>query len=285
MAYAERGTPHLTVSKQKGAVMHNDTNDSVTIKNESLPFQQIPNWILESDISAQAIRLYLLFQKYGNNKTKVSFWSRKKMAAQMSVSPATMDRAKKELIDIGALCQINRFTEDENWTSNMYHVHWDKNTNCKVLIPGGVKNEDTHTVYEEPPLITGDELTNNHLELRTNELSTRTYGDEEIRLANLLAELIIANGSKKPKVTKRWYSDIEKLHRIDGRSYEQIEAAIKWSQNDSFWVSNIQSPGSLRAKYDQMRLQAQRGQKQSAVTKTLNWLTNINWDEQKEIGK
>lgn len=265
--------------------MHNDTNDSVTIKNESLPFQQIPNWILESDISAQAIRLYLLFQKYGNNKTKVSFWSRKKMAAQMSVSPATMDRAKKELIDIGALCQINRFTEDENWTSNMYHVHWDKNTNCKVLIPGGVKNEDTHTVYEEPPLITGDELTNNHLELRTNELSTRTYGDEEIRLANLLAELIIANGSKKPKVTKRWYSDIEKLHRIDGRSYEQIEAAIKWSQNDSFWVANIQSPGSLRAKYDQMRLQAQRGQKQSAVTKTLNWLTNINWDEQKEIGK
>jgi len=264
--------------------MHNNNNDSVTIKNESLPFQQIPNWILESDISAQAIRLYLLFQKYGDNKTKVSFWSRKKMAAQMGVSPATMDRAKKELIDIGALCQINRFTADENWTSNMYHVHWNKNINCKVLIPEAIKNEDTHTVYDEPPLIIGDELTNNHIELRTNEL-TRTYGDDVINACNLLADLIEQNGSKRPDVTDNWLRDMERLHRIDGRSWEQITAAINWVQNDSFWRANVMSPSKLRAQYDQLRLKAQAQQKQSAVTKTINWLTNINWDEQKEIGK
>ena len=233
--------------------MHNNTNDSVTIKNESLPFQQIPNWILESDISAQAVRLYLFFQKYGDNKTKVSFWSRRKMSDAMGVSPATMDRAKKELIEIGALCQINRFTEDENWTSNMYHTHWNQNKSCTVLTPM-IKNEDTHPVYDEPPISIDDELTNNHLELRTNELSTRTYGDEVIQLSNLFADLIEANGIKRPSVTEKWHQEIERLNRIDGYSWQQIEATIRWVQNDSFWRSNVLSPAKLRKQFGALQL-------------------------------
>lgn len=121
--------------------------------------------------------------------------------------------------------------------------------------------------------------------IKNTKETTRTYGDDVINACNLLADLIEQNGSKRPEVTDNWLRDMERLHRLDGRTWEQITAAINWVQNDSFWRANVMSPSKLRAQYDQLRLKAQAQQKQSAVTKTINWLTNINWDEQKEIGK
>lgn len=45
----------------------------------------------------------------------------------------------------------------------------------------------------------------------------------------------------------------------DGRTPEQIRAAIDWCQDHEFWRGVILSMPKLRAKYDQLRLQAQRG--------------------------
>lgn len=263
--------------------MHNSINDNVQIDVEQLPFQQIPNWIFESAISPTAVKLYLVLRKNGDNKRGTSYYSRKKLAIQLGTSANTMDRAKAELIEIGALCQINRKNEQGDWTSNMYHVHSNPSKNCRYLLS---KMGTPIPTDGETPIPTDGEQTNNHIELRTNELITPTFNSEIVRLANLLAELIVANGSKRPVTNEKWYSDIEKLHRIDGRSYEQIEAAIRWCQDDSFWKGNILSPGKLRKQYDTMRLQAQRTQKQSKVTQALNWMQNIKWDDEtKEIGK
>jgi hypothetical protein len=261
--------------------MHNTTNANDEIHVERLPFQQIPDWVFESEISTTAIKLYLVLRKNGDNERGTSYWSRKKLGEQMRCTPGTIDRAKAELVAIGAICYINRKSDIGDWTSNLYHIHATPNQNCRYLhakIEGGsLKNEGTGSPKN-------DAQTNNHIELRTNEL-TRTYGDDVINACNLLADLIEQNGSKRPDVTDNWLRDMERLHRIDGRSWEQITAAINWVQNDSFWRANVMSPSKLRAQYDQLRLKAQAQQKQSAVTKTINWLTNINWDEQKEIGK
>lgn len=122
-------------------------------------------------------------------------------------------------------------------------------------------------------------------ELNNNIRITRTYGNEVKNACNLLADLIEQNGSKRPTVTDKWLQDMERLNRIDGRSWEQITAAIVWVQNDSFWRSNVMSPDKLRKQYDQLRLKAQSQQKQSKVSQALNWMQNITWDDQKEIGK
>jgi hypothetical protein len=106
-------------------------------------------------------------------------------------------------------------------------------------------------------------------------LNTRTYGDENYQACNLLAALIESNGSKRPVVTDKWLADMERLNRIDERSWEQITKAIEWCQADDFWRGNIMSPGKLRKQYDQLRLAAQRGNKQSKVTQTLSWLSNL----------
>jgi hypothetical protein len=123
---------------------------------------------------------------------------------------------------------------------------------------------------EIQPLI--EELSKNE---RKEERDTRTYGDENHQACNLLADLIEANGSKRPAVTDKWLSDMERLNRIDERSWEQITRAIEWCQADDFWRGNIMSPAKLRKQYDQLRLAAQRGNKQSKVTQTLSWLSNL----------
>ena len=253
-------------------------NDKAEIYVEPLPFQQIPNWVFESEVSATAIKLYLVLRKNGDNKRGVSYWSRKKLAEQMACSIATVDRAKTELITIGAICYIKRKNDTGDWTSNLYHIHTSSQHQCKYLAAkmglGSPKNAATGSPKN-------DAQTNNHIELRTNELS-RTYGDENYLACNLLADLIASNGSKRPAVTDKWLSDMERLNRIDERSWEQITKAIEWCQADDFWRGNIMSPAKLRKQYDQLRLAAQRGNKQSKVTQTLSWLSNLANDT-KEI--
>ncbi|MGO2080256.1 hypothetical protein [Glutamicibacter arilaitensis] len=71
-----------------------------------------------------------------------------------------------------------------------------------------------------------------------------------------LADRIEANGSKRPNITKRWLDAARLMLDRDGRAAEDIAAAIDWSQQDSFWQSNILSMPKLRDKYDTLRLQA-----------------------------
>jgi DNA-binding MarR family transcriptional regulator len=99
--------------------------------------------------------------------------------------------------------------------------------------------------------------TNETLELMNS--SKENHQEESKRLANFLADALVANGCKRPSVTDRWVSGIEKIIRIDGRSPEQVEAAISWSQKNEFWRSVILSPDALRRHYEKMRLQAQAG--------------------------
>lgn len=78
-------------------------------------------------------------------------------------------------------------------------------------------------------------------------------------LSHLLASLIEANGSKPRRVTQRW-ADAERLMlERDGRDAEEAERLIRWCQADGFWRANVLSMPKFRERYDQLRLQAQRG--------------------------
>lgn len=80
------------------------------------------------------------------------------------------------------------------------------------------------------------------------------FTDEDLRLANLLAELIKINNPEwemRGKI-ETWAEHIEKLHRIDKREYRQIEWMIKWVQHDAFWKQNILSTEKLREKFNDL---------------------------------
>lgn len=249
----------------------------MSIKRATRPkthFTIIANEVLRDDRLSFRARgiLTSILSRPDNWKTTSESLSRESKEGRAAILSAL-----KELENVGYLVRSRYQNEKGQWVSES--TIFDK-PQIDVEKPKYGNPTSAEPTSENRDLI--EETFKN----KRKEEYTRIYDDEVKRLAHLLSELIISNGSKIPTVTDKWYSDIDKLHRLDGRSYEQIEAAIRWCQQDSFWVANIQSPKALRARYDQMRLQAQRSQKTSKVTQALSWMQNIKWDDDtKEIGK
>lgn len=84
---------------------------------------------------------------------------------------------------------------------------------------------------------------------------TRELPQEAKKLAQRLHKWITKNKPDRKiqdNWQDRWAADIEKMHRIDGRSWEAIAACIDWSQRDDFWHQNILSGAKLRKHYDRM---------------------------------
>lgn len=78
------------------------------------------------------------------------------------------------------------------------------------------------------------------------------------RICKHLADRIEGNGSRRPKIGKGWRTAARLLLDKDDRPEAKVHLAIDWCQDDEFWRSNILSMPTLRAKYDQLRLAAQR---------------------------
>jgi len=84
-------------------------------------------------------------------------------------------------------------------------------------------------------------------------------------LTQLLIDLMLQNNPNnsiiKRLTDKRQAECMDscRLMRVrDNRSPEEIEEMIRFSQNDSFWKSNILSMPKLREKFDQLWLKAER---------------------------
>jgi ketosteroid isomerase-like protein len=60
--------------------------------------------------------------------------------------------------------------------------------------------------------------------------------------------------AKTPDESSAWRSAMRKLIDIDGRDANEVASVIHWCQRDSFWQSNILSPGKLREKYPTLLL-------------------------------
>jgi DNA-binding transcriptional MocR family regulator len=82
-------------------------------------FAIIPEWVLMADISANAVRLYGVLNRYANSQGRA--WpSRRTLAEALRISPSTIDRAKDELVSIEALTIESRTTPAGDFTSNLY---------------------------------------------------------------------------------------------------------------------------------------------------------------------
>lgn len=97
-------------------------------------FAIIPEWVLHADISANAVRLYGVLNRFANSRGHA--WpSRKTIAELMGVSVATIDRAKEELVDLGALTIEPRTTPSGDPSSNLYILHISHVENSGPLSP------------------------------------------------------------------------------------------------------------------------------------------------------
>lgn len=86
-----------------------------------LYFSIVPEWVLDADISSNAIRLYAILRRYADASGSC-FPSRATLAGRMRCSRDTVDRAVRELVTIGALEVSSRRTESGDRDSNLYRV-------------------------------------------------------------------------------------------------------------------------------------------------------------------
>lgn len=92
----------------------------------------------------------------------------------------------------------------------------------------------------------------------SNEPSTPEKRPDVEEICQYLADKIVANGSKRPRISPKWRMEARLLLDADGRTVDQVKKAIDWCQADSFWRAVVMSMPKLRDKYDQMRMAAQR---------------------------
>lgn len=81
------------------------------------------------------------------------------------------------------------------------------------------------------------------------------------RICIRLVDRMVANGCKRPAITKGWRESARLMIDLDGRTEIQVNAAIDWCQQDEFWRGNILSIPKLRSQYEKLRLAAARGGK------------------------
>lgn len=84
-------------------------------------FAIVPEWVLDADISDGAVRLYAVLLRYGNT-SGARMPSRATLATRLRKgSTDTVDRALKELLDLGAVLVEHRRNGRRN-LPNRYHL-------------------------------------------------------------------------------------------------------------------------------------------------------------------
>lgn len=76
-----------------------------------------------------------------------------------------------------------------------------------------------------------------------------------------MANSVCERTGRRPRITKKWLDSARLMIDRDGRTPDQIHAAIDWVHNSEFWRANILSIPKLREKWDTLKLQAERGQR------------------------
>lgn len=76
-----------------------------------------------------------------------------------------------------------------------------------------------------------------------------------------MANSVCERTGRRPRITKKWLDSARLMIDRDGRTPDQVHAAIEWVHNSEFWRANILSIPKLREKWDTLKLQAERGQR------------------------
>lgn len=95
--------------------------------------------------------------------------------------------------------------------------------------------------------------------------SKAKVADEEradvVEICQYLADAVAAGGSKKPPIGKRWFTEARLLldeERKPQATVERVKALIDWIQTNAWWKARVLAMPKLRAKYDEIRLDAVR---------------------------
>jgi len=92
----------------------------------------------------------------------------------------------------------------------------------------------------------------------SSEVATATTRPDVEAILDHLESKIKDNGARTPTRGTKARDAVRLMLDRDGRTQDQVIAAIDYATGDEFWRANILSAAKLREKYDQLSLNAQR---------------------------
>ena len=101
-------------------VPSDDFHPPGSLRVEDQPFALVPEWVIDTDISDAAFRVYSLLLRYGNTSGQ-RMPSRKLLAVRLHRSVDAVDRAVRELADTG-LVRIEHRRDGRRNLTNRYHL-------------------------------------------------------------------------------------------------------------------------------------------------------------------
>lgn len=187
------------------------------------------------------------------------------LARKARVDRRTIERLIPKLRRDGLL-GMTRGTK--NRTNEMWLcVPWSRRSTDKV---SGNGSDSPTAVQDSPTAATGfPDNSGDHSSYRridVTDVSTSdvasaalpAFSNDVVRLCDLLAEAVRANGHKVGVVGQTWHAACDRLMRIDGYTPHQVEWIIRWATLDEFWAANIRSMPTLREKFSTLVAQAKR---------------------------
>jgi hypothetical protein len=116
---------------------------------------------------------------------------------------------------------------------------------------------------------------------RIDEVRKDPLPPEAVDLAKLLNDLHLSNIDPKAKradgkTIARWAEDISKIQRIDGRSWGDIEAVVRWVKTPGqFWAPNIMSGATLRKQFDRLVAEKSREKKADPTARLMEQVREV----------
>lgn len=90
-------------------------------------------------------------------------------------------------------------------------------------------------------------------ELPSQKKDSKEIAPEASNLAqDLLSKIREYHPKAKAPDLVKWALELEKAHRIDKRSWEDLRKVMEWAFQDSFWSTTLQSADGLRRNFDKM---------------------------------
>lgn len=233
--------------------------------------------------------IYILEQNYGNDG--YAFWFKlleilgstdghyleleNPANLEFLAAKTHMDKDKcQEILDLlsrleaidGELWEGNRVVWSDNFVANISDAYRNRTIETpskpSFLRKKPHSNEVIDETLQEKPTDDMRVYEMKGEESKESGKKTPSFADDHpAKILTLeLKEKILSNDPKAkiPDNIDKWVLHMDRLIRLDGRSFDEIQSVIHWCQSDDFWSANILSTKKLREKFTQLKLQKER---------------------------
>lgn len=240
------------------------------IKDKTNGFTIVANDIFKrADVSARAKGVYIYILTLPDD------WQiyKSELYTHFSEGRGAIDTAFKELERLGYI-EKKRAKDENGKFKGWDYVVYESPTNRK---PDSreIRNRENRQSENQQLLSTDKQSTDK--KQNTNNIYTDS---ESMKQARFLSQFLFDEcrridekfGIGKDRATvDRWAKDIEKLIRIDKRTFYEVKEVIVWAKAHHFWAANIMSGVKLREQfprlYTQMRKEKQDEEKKRPKTR------------------